>query len=617
MTEHISKELAMADSNYSGDIRFFSFYFNLRTEGISYFVIIPILIFYVWSNLNLSYVQLKIFLMCSAFTFVVSFSTTQINNFIVLSPVRKYFGKLQKNKQVSEDEYNSAFIRFLGLPYVHSIGAFFRWIFGLGLVIVLATYFGKLNFIQSMNLWVMVLINAPLGAVLYFLLTELYVQRVYAQNIFPKWTAGEVKRKINLYTRLTASMVVIVMLPFLMLLAFFLIFIHDLKVDKSTVYFKISIMGVIGVASAILVSMILSRTINAKVNLIVSFLRNVGEGDLSAYNTKFVIMDELSLINISIYEMKQNLRNTVNIIAENSKGFQKESIELNKSSADLSDISRNLSAIVEESSTSYEEMSASFVSNTGKVRDQLENVESMKRDISKISYETQNLDRKIGSLGESIKETVSHAGKGEVIMNKTVSAMEALSGYVNNIDDMVNQINDIADKINLLALNASIEAARAGDHGKGFAVVADEVNKLADQTTELAQSIKSIISEHSRKIINELESINEASVIFNEVKVQVQNSNIVIDETRKFTNELAESNMKMETRIGEFASSANDIYNSSTEQQATTDELTKMINNIYKIAMQTAESAEILQSNAGNLENNVAGLLSHIEVFKT
>jgi len=97
----------------------------------------------------------------------------------------------------------------------------------------------------------------------------------------------------------------------------------------------------------------------------------------------------------------------------------------------------------------------------------------------------------------------------------------------------------------------------------------------------------------------------------------VTDSNKVLTETYKFTSELAESNMKMETRIGEFTSSANDIYSASIEQQATTDELTKMINNIYQIAMQTAQSAEILQNNAGNLEGNVAGLLSHIEIFKT
>ena len=411
-------------------------------------------------------------------------------------------------------------------------------------------------------------------------------------------------------------MIVIVMLPFLMLLTFFLIFISNLQVDTATVYFKIFVMGGFGVAAAILVSMVLAKTINAKVNWIVSFLGKVGEGDLSGYNTKFVIMDELSLINRSIYDMKQNLRNTVKIIAENSKGFQDESRELNNSSINLSDISRNLSAIVEESSSSYEEMSASFDSNAGKVKNQLENVESMTKDIIKISLETQNLNQKIGTLSESTNKTVAHADKGEKIMVKTVASMEALSGYVRNIDEMVNQINDIADKINLLALNASIEAARAGDHGKGFAVVADEVNKLADMTTTLAKSIKDNISEHSRKIDNELESINEASVIFAEVKSQVTDSNTVLGETHKFTKELAENNLKMETRIEEFTSSANDIYNSSLEQQATTDELTKMINNIYQISMQTSESAELLQTNAGNMENNVDGLFSHIEVFK-
>jgi methyl-accepting chemotaxis protein len=482
---------------------------------------------------------------------------------------------------------------------------------------VITIYYGELTAVQSFNMWMTLLINAPLGAVIYFLLTELYVQRVYNQNVFPKWTSGEVNRRINLHTRLTVSMVVIVMLPFLMLLTFLIMFMADLSIDKSVIYFKILVMCAIGIISAILVAMVLSKTINTKVKLIVDFLGKVGDGDLSAYNTKFVVMDELSLINKSVYDMKQNLRSTVNLISENSKEFKSESIELSRSSLNLSDISKSLSAIVEESSSAYEEMSSSFDSNAERVKGQLENVQSMKNDIIKISYETQNLNQKIGDLSKNISKTVSDAEKGGEIMNRTVASMKALSGYVNNIDEMVNRINDIADKINLLALNASIEAARAGEHGKGFAVVADEVNKLADQTTTLAKSIKENISEHSRKISNELESINEASEIFIDVKSQVEDSNAVLAETHRFTGELAENNLKMEVKIEDFANSANEIYNASAEQQATTDELTNMINNIYNIAMKTADSAEVLQINAKNLENNVSGLLSHIEIFKT
>ena len=92
------------------------------------------IVFYVWSNLNLTDSQLGIFLISTVFTFIISFITTHINNMIVLSPVAKYFRKLVKNESYTEEEYNTAFKRFLGLPYIHSIGAFFRWIFGLGLL---------------------------------------------------------------------------------------------------------------------------------------------------------------------------------------------------------------------------------------------------------------------------------------------------------------------------------------------------------------------------------------------------------------------------------------------------------------------------------------------------
>ncbi|MBP7584594.1 MAG: hypothetical protein KBA61_11195, partial [Spirochaetes bacterium] len=142
-------------------MRNFSLQFILRTEGISYFIIVPMIVFYVITCVGLSAEQTLLFVKIALIVFVISFITTQINNMLVIAPVVRYFTKVLKGEAVDNGEYAAAKKRFLALPYLHSFGAFFRWVFGLGAVIVPFTLIADLSRTQSFNLWMSAIINAP------------------------------------------------------------------------------------------------------------------------------------------------------------------------------------------------------------------------------------------------------------------------------------------------------------------------------------------------------------------------------------------------------------------------------------------------------------------------
>jgi len=596
--------------------RTFPLQFILRTEAISYFFIVPMLTFYVWSNLNFTRDQMILFLMFAAGTFIVSFTTTQINNIIVIAPVVRYFRNLVKGADIPEHEYNRAHRRFLLLPFVHSFGAFFRWVGGLSFVIVPTMIFADINSVQSFNLWMCVLINAPLGTVLYFILTELYVQKLMRLGLFPAWPRERLNLHMNIFPRLTSSIIVITLLPFLMLLTFFIIFIADLQVDKTMAYVKIGIIGGIGVIGAVLVSYVLTKSIVFKVRIIQGFLKQVGEGDLFAPAQKIAVLDELTQINKSVYGMKENLRAMVHAVAETARELSASSEKLIQSSNALSDMARDEAAIIEEASSSFEEMSASFEMNLSNVKSQLDSAGAVKDDISRISEKGEALAKQTWTLSERAGKSVKIAEDGEGLMNRSVKTIGNMVGYMQNIDEMAGQINDIADQINLLALNAAIEAARAGEAGRGFSVVADEVNTLADQATKLAGNIKKSVSENSAKINTELASLNNTVDAFNSMKASILDIDAVIGQVFDFTQELIRMNDEIKGKVDRMNSLANDIYLASAEQQTTTAELTRAVNSINELSQHTAESAEFVSHSAKSLNDSAQGLQAQIAKFR-
>lgn len=283
-------------------------------------------------------------------------------------------------------------------------------------------------------------------------------------------------------------------------------------------------------------------------------LKNIssGEGDLTS-RLPDSGHDEIGEASSAFNQMMNKLHALIVHVNTIAGRVIESSARLNTQSDNVAQGSETQADRSEAAAQSLEEMSAS-IANVAESCSHVESLSRKSRDGAQAGLQNlQNLQQSIQKVSEAVSAIVSRV---ESFVTRTAS-----------ISSMTQQVKDIADQTNLLALNAAIEAARAGEHGRGFAVVADEVRKLAEKSTHSANEIDQITralnadSEHVRTAIGDGLAVLESS---HENMAVVAN---VLNQSSSSVNEVAEGMSEIRLATGE-QEKASSILSSSVEDIA-------------------------------------------------
>jgi len=311
---------------------------------------------------------------------------------------------------------------------------------------------------------------------------------------------------------------------------------------------------------------------------------------------------------------------TVRLEVEKEDDIGKLFAGFNRSVANIHQMIQRLQESIETTASAATQISSSSEELAAGVQEQLAQtnevaaaVEEMTRTIienSNNATRTAQVATENGKIaqagGQVVIETTKKMREIADVVNASASTVEKLGVSSQHISEIISVIDDIADQTNLLALNAAIEAARAGEQGKGFAVVADEVRKLAERTTqatkEIAEMIKAIQSE-TRDVVDSMKRGTKE-----------------VEEGMKLADKAGEALEKIVSETQKTIDMINQIAAASEEQSATSEQISRNVETISSVSSESANGvAQIARSADGlnRLTENLRNLVLKFRVDNT
>jgi methyl-accepting chemotaxis protein len=298
--------------------------------------------------------------------------------------------------------------------------------------------------------------------------------------------------------------------------------------------------------------------------------------------------DEITSLGDSVDEMAGQMSEVVGRITDSANLLASASEQLSASSTQIEEGANKQSGQTGQAATAMEEMSATVI--------------EVAKNAQQVSESSNNAQEIAVNGGEVVKQAITAMQEVSESTSNTAETIGKLGKSSEEIGAIVSVIDDIADQTNLLALNAAIEAARAGEQGRGFAVVADEVRKLAERTTSATKEISGMIGSIQSETSSAVESMGQGTD--------------KVDNGVKLVHEAGEALGKIVSGVQSVTDMVSHIATSTEQQSATTDEITRSMDSISDIAKSNVTAIGEVSKATGEMARLATELKELVSRFK-
>jgi len=346
--------------------------------------------------------------------------------------------------------------------------------------------------------------------------------------------------------------------------------------------FTISI--VMGIALTMLLAWWMIRSITGPLH---QMIRNTTNADLNfRFNSQR--RDEIGDLQKAFDEFASSIRSTLEQVLESSAAVASASTQISSSTEELAAGAQEQSSQAGEVATAVEEMTKTLGETTENVRKVADGAREAKESARK--------------GGDVVGQTISGMKRIADVVNQSAEQVKILGASSDKIGEIIGVIDDIADQTNLLALNAAIEAARAGEQGRGFAVVADEVRKLAERTSKATKEIAAMIRQIQTDTSQAVASMDKGT---QEVGTGIS----LAEQAGTMLNDIVGNAQSVADMVGQIAAA-------SEQQSSASEQISKNVEGISAVTHQSASGTQQIARTAEDLNRLTENLQHVLEQFK-